>query len=167
VGYRGFLRWSGLGKFLRARNTVRRSMTTIRPRSESSTSVADFSASVPGYVHRRRLTAGVAGLAQVCRLQSTTSVGERVDTDNLCIDHRSLFRDPRLSLVTVRAAVRQGAYAEVEDTSNETDLSDHAVVYVAPMHLLGPARPWADSGTRVPRVEFTKTVSNLKVEVRP
>ncbi|MCP4962395.1 MAG: sugar transferase [Actinomycetia bacterium] len=107
-----FLRWSSIDELPQIWNIFRGDMSLVGPRPERPVFVDEFSASVPGYVHRHRLPVGLTGLAQVRGLRGDTPMDERVKMDNLYIDQWSFFRDLRLIGQTVWAILRQGAYAE-------------------------------------------------------
>jgi exopolysaccharide biosynthesis polyprenyl glycosylphosphotransferase len=103
-----------LGKFLRATsldelpqlwNVLRGDMSLVGPRPERTRYVEQFSESVPKYLDRHRVKAGITGWAQVNGLRGDTSIEERIRYDLFYIENWSLAFDIKILLRTLRAAV--------------------------------------------------------------
>jgi lipopolysaccharide/colanic/teichoic acid biosynthesis glycosyltransferase len=85
-------------------NVLRGDMSLVGPRPERPFFVDQFSSSIPRYVDRHRVPAGLTGWAQVHGLRgASTSIPERIQLDNYYIEHWSLWRD----LVILARTMRQ------------------------------------------------------------
>jgi exopolysaccharide biosynthesis polyprenyl glycosylphosphotransferase len=85
-------------------NVLRGDMSLVGPRPERPHFVDQFSSSIPRYVDRHRVPAGLTGWAQVHGLRGAgTSIPERIQLDNYYIEHWSLWRD----LVILARTIRQ------------------------------------------------------------
>jgi lipopolysaccharide/colanic/teichoic acid biosynthesis glycosyltransferase len=85
-------------------NVLRGDMSLVGPRPERPFFVEQFSSSIPRYVDRHRVPAGLTGWAQVHGLRgANTSIPERIQLDNYYIEHWSLWRD----LVILARTMRQ------------------------------------------------------------
>jgi exopolysaccharide biosynthesis polyprenyl glycosylphosphotransferase len=113
LGVAGDPRRTRLGKLLRATsldelpqlvNVLRGDMSLVGPRPERTTYVEQFSESVPRYLDRHRVKAGITGWAQVNGLRGDTSIEERIRYDLFYIEHWSLAFDVKILLRTLRAA---------------------------------------------------------------
>jgi lipopolysaccharide/colanic/teichoic acid biosynthesis glycosyltransferase len=92
-----WLRASSLDELPRFLNVVRGEMSVIGPRPERPDYAKRFALTVPGYIDRLRVNAGITGWAQANGLRGQTPIADRVAYDNYYIDHWSL----RLELRTV------------------------------------------------------------------
>ncbi|MBM9505783.1 sugar transferase [Actinacidiphila acididurans] len=89
-------------------NVLRGDMSLVGPRPERPHFVREFERTHPGYRDRRRMPAGITGLAQVNGLRGDTSIADRARFDNHYIDTWSLWQDVTLLLRTVAAVFRFG-----------------------------------------------------------
>ncbi|MBP1679021.1 MAG: putative glycosyltransferase [Bacteroidetes bacterium] len=103
-----------LGKILRATsldelpqllNVLAGDMSLVGPRPERTSYVEQFSESVPKYLDRHRVKAGITGWAQVNGLRGDTSIEERIRYDLFYIENWSLAFDLKILLRTLRAAI--------------------------------------------------------------
>ena len=99
-----FLRRTCLDELPQLFNVLRGDMSLVGPRPERPFFVDQFSSSIPRYVDRHRVPAGLTGWAQVHGLRgANTSIPERIQLDNYYIEHWSLWRD----LVILARTMRQ------------------------------------------------------------
>jgi exopolysaccharide biosynthesis polyprenyl glycosylphosphotransferase len=96
-----FLRASSLDELPQLWNILRGDMSLVGPRPERPHFVHSFSSSLPRYVARHRVPAGLTGWAQVHGLRGDTSIAERARFDNYYIENWSLALDLRILLMTV------------------------------------------------------------------
>ncbi len=80
-------------------------MSLVGPRPERGRYVQEFQRSVPKYMDRHRVKAGVTGWAQVNGLRGDTSIEERIKYDLYYIENWSLAFDIKILLRTIRAAL--------------------------------------------------------------
>jgi lipopolysaccharide/colanic/teichoic acid biosynthesis glycosyltransferase len=92
-----WLRASSLDELPQFLNVLRGEMSIIGPRPERPDYAKRFALTVPGYIDRLRVNAGITGWAQANGLRGQTPIADRVVYDNYYIDHWSL----RLELRTV------------------------------------------------------------------
>jgi exopolysaccharide biosynthesis polyprenyl glycosylphosphotransferase len=111
-GVEGEDRRTGFGKWLRRTNldelpqlvnVLRGEMSLVGPRPERPTYVELFTESVPRYLDRHRLKAGITGWAQVNGLRGPTSIADRVEYDNYYVQHASPALDLKILVLTVAA----------------------------------------------------------------
>jgi exopolysaccharide biosynthesis polyprenyl glycosylphosphotransferase len=96
-----FLRSSSLDELPQLINVICGRMSIVGPRPERPFFVAQFSSSVPGYLDRHRVPAGITGLAQVNGLRGDTSIARRARYDNAYIDSWSLWSDVKIIIRTI------------------------------------------------------------------
>ena len=76
-------------------------MSMVGPRPERSVFVDDFKKSVPHYILRLKMKAGITGWAQVNGWRGNTSLEKRVEHDLYYIKHWSLFFDIKILFKTL------------------------------------------------------------------
>jgi len=96
-----FLRRSSLDELPQLWNVLRGQMSLVGPRPEQPLYAAQFGRRHHGYLARLRVRAGVTGLAQIHDLRGDTSIEDRVQFDNLYIEHWSLWQDVKIIVRTV------------------------------------------------------------------
>jgi Undecaprenyl-phosphate glucose phosphotransferase len=109
-----------LGRLLRATsldelpqfiNVLRGEMSVVGPRPERPEFVAQFRKSVPKYMLRHMIKAGITGLAQVKGWRGNTSIEERIKCDLEYIENWSLLLDLKIMCVTLwRGFINRSAY---------------------------------------------------------
>jgi len=77
----------------------------VGPRPERPHFVDSFSSSLPRYIARHRVPAGLTGWAQVHGLRGDTSIADRARFDNYYIENWSLGLDLRIMLMTLMSVV--------------------------------------------------------------
>ncbi len=103
-----FLRASSLDELPQLWNILRGDMSVVGPRPERTYFVQQLNASVPRYVDKHRVPAGLTGWAQIHGLRGgDTSVEDRARFDNYYIENWSLWTDLKIILRTVLAVLRR------------------------------------------------------------
>jgi lipopolysaccharide/colanic/teichoic acid biosynthesis glycosyltransferase len=86
-------------------------MSLVGPRPERPVFVAQFRRSVPGYMLRHKVKAGMTGWAQVQGWRGNTSIEKRIEADLHYIQNWSLWLDIKILLLTlVKGFVNSNAY---------------------------------------------------------
>jgi Undecaprenyl-phosphate glucose phosphotransferase len=102
-------RRTGLGTFLRKTsfdelpqlfNVLLGDMSLVGPRPERPVFVADFKKSIPQYMLRLKMKAGLTGWAQVNGWRGNTSLDKRIEYDLYYIKNWSLLFDIKIILLT-------------------------------------------------------------------
>jgi Undecaprenyl-phosphate glucose phosphotransferase len=99
------LRATSLDELPQLLNVLRGDMSLVGPRPERTRYVEQFSESVPKYLDRHRVKAGITGWAQVNGFRGDTSIEERIRYDLFYIENWSLAFDLKILLRTLRAAI--------------------------------------------------------------
>jgi Undecaprenyl-phosphate glucose phosphotransferase len=108
-------RVTALGRFLRRYsldelpqfiNVLRGEMSVVGPRPEQPVWVERFSQSIPRYMRRHKLKAGITGWAQINGLRGDTSIEERTRYDLYYVDYWSLLFDIKIIIQTAVNVLR-------------------------------------------------------------
>lgn len=100
------IRKTSLDELPQLLNILRGDMSVVGPRPERPFFVAEFSKSMPRYLARHRVPAGLTGWSQVHGLRGDTSIEERARFDNYYVEHWSLWLDLKVVLRTVASVLR-------------------------------------------------------------
>jgi Undecaprenyl-phosphate glucose phosphotransferase len=105
------LRRTSLDELPQLWNVVQGEMSLVGPRPERPVFVEEFRKSIPRYMLRHRVKAGMTGWAQVQGWRGNTSLERRVEHDLYYIQHWSLSLDVKILCLTLRYGfVHRNAY---------------------------------------------------------
>jgi len=104
-----FLRRLSLDELPQFWNVLRGHMSLVGPRPERPMYVDRFRASIPRYMLRHHVKAGITGWAQVNGLRGDTPLDERIEYDLYYIRNWSLFFDLKIMALTVVRVFRDAA----------------------------------------------------------
>ena len=106
-----FLRRTSLDELPQFWNVLVGDMSVVGPRPERPVFVEQFRASVPGYMLKHTVPAGITGWAQVHGWRGDTSLEKRIEYDLYYIQHWSLKLDLKIVLLTLfKGFVNPNAY---------------------------------------------------------
>jgi len=106
-----FLRKTSLDELPQFLNVIRGDMSIVGPRPERPVLIDSFRRSIPRYMLRHKIKAGITGWAQVNGWRGDTSLKKRVQYDLYYIRNWSIGFDIRIMLLTlVRGFVDRNAY---------------------------------------------------------
>jgi Undecaprenyl-phosphate glucose phosphotransferase len=106
-----FLRRTSLDELPQLINVLKGDMSLVGPRPERPVFIRQFCESIPNYMARHCVKAGVTGWAQVHGWRGNTSLRKRVQYDLYYITHWSPFLDIRILWMTVfRGLLNRNAY---------------------------------------------------------
>jgi Undecaprenyl-phosphate glucose phosphotransferase len=106
-----FLRRSSLDELPQLYNVIRGEMSLVGPRPERPVFIRQFSQTIPNYMARHCVKAGLTGWAQVHGWRGNTSLRKRLQFDLYYITHWSPFLDIRILWMTVfRGLLNRNAY---------------------------------------------------------
>lgn len=88
-------------------NVLKGDMSLVGPRPERPHIATPLVADHPDYRERHRVPAGITGLAQIRGLVGTTSIADRVRSDNEYIEGWRFSRDLVILLKTIPAVIRK------------------------------------------------------------
>ena len=106
-----FLRKTSIDELPQLFNVLRGDMSLVGPRPERPVFVKDFKRSIPKYMLRLKMKAGLTGWAQVNGWRGNTSLDKRIEFDLYYIKNWSLLFDLKIILMTVwKGFVNPNAY---------------------------------------------------------
>jgi Undecaprenyl-phosphate glucose phosphotransferase len=89
-------------------NVLRGEMSLVGPRPERPPLIAEFRKTIPKYMLRQKVKAGMTGWAQIHGWRGNTSLATRIEYDLDYIEHWSLWRDLKILVLTVLGGFRNG-----------------------------------------------------------
>ncbi|MFQ5451251.1 MAG: undecaprenyl-phosphate glucose phosphotransferase, partial [Nitrospinaceae bacterium] len=95
-----FLRRTSLDELPQLFNVLRGDMSLVGPRPERPVFIDDFKDSIPHYMLRLKMKAGLTGWAQVNGWRGNTSLQKRIECDLYYINNWSLVFDLKIILMT-------------------------------------------------------------------
>lgn len=96
-----FMRRYSLDELPQFFNVLRGDMSIVGPRPERDIYVEDFKHTVPRYMQKHMVKAGITGWAQINGWRGDTSIQKRVEFDLYYIDNWSVWLDLKIILITV------------------------------------------------------------------
>ncbi|GJM44901.1 MAG: undecaprenyl-phosphate glucose phosphotransferase [Gemmatimonadota bacterium] len=103
----GFLRRLSLDELPQFVNVLKGDMSIVGPRPERPVFINTFRETIPRYMMRHKMKAGITGWAQVNGWRGNTSLKKRLQYDLYYVEHWSLWFDFRIMLETLRVFIRQ------------------------------------------------------------
>jgi lipopolysaccharide/colanic/teichoic acid biosynthesis glycosyltransferase len=104
-----FLRKLSLDELPQFWNVLLGHMSLVGPRPERPNYVREFRGSIPLYMLRHHVKAGITGWAQVNGLRGDTPLDQRIEYDLYYIRNWSVFFDLKILLLTVLRVFRDAA----------------------------------------------------------
>jgi Undecaprenyl-phosphate glucose phosphotransferase len=106
-----FLRRTSLDELPQLFNVLRGDMSLVGPRPERPVFIRQFTKTIPNYMARHRVKAGITGWAQVHGWRGNTSLRKRVQYDLYYITHWNPWLDIRIMWMTLfRGLFHRNAY---------------------------------------------------------
>jgi Undecaprenyl-phosphate glucose phosphotransferase len=106
LGY--LLRHSSLDELPQLINVIRGEMSLVGPRPERPPLIEEFRKTIPKYMLRHKVKAGMTGWAQVNGWRGDTSLERRIEHDLDYIENWSLWRDVKILALTLFGGFRNG-----------------------------------------------------------
>ncbi|MDI6754494.1 MAG: undecaprenyl-phosphate glucose phosphotransferase [Thermodesulfobacteriota bacterium] len=98
-----FLRKTSLDELPQLFNVLKGEMSLVGPRPERPVFIEKFRASIPKYMLRHKMKAGITGWAKANGWRGDTSLGKRIEHDLYYIENWSLALDFKIMLKTIPA----------------------------------------------------------------
>ena len=106
-----FLRSTSLDELPQLFNVIRGEMSLVGPRPERPVFISKFSKTIPNYMARHAVKAGITGWAQVNGWRGNTSLRKRIQFDLYYITHWTPLLDLRILWLTIwHGLVNRNAY---------------------------------------------------------
>ena len=106
-----FLRRTSLDELPQFWNVLRGEMSIVGPRPERPEFITRFRETLPQYMLRHKMKAGITGWAQINGWRGNTSLERRIEHDLYYIEHWSIWFDFKIMLLTVwRGFIHRHAY---------------------------------------------------------
>ncbi|MBP8154394.1 MAG: sugar transferase, partial [Nitrospira sp.] len=106
-----FLRRTSLDELPQFWNVLRGEMSIVGPRPERPEFIARFRETLPQYMLRHKMKAGITGWAQINGWRGNTSLERRIEHDLYYIEHWSIWFDFKIMLLTAwRGFIHRHAY---------------------------------------------------------
>jgi len=96
-----FLRKTSSDELPQLFNVIKGEMSLVGPRPERPVFVEKFRSSIPSYILRHKIKAGMTGWAQINGCRGNTSVEKRIEHDLYYIEHWSIALDLRILFMTL------------------------------------------------------------------
>lgn len=106
-----FLRQTSLDELPQFINVLKGDMSIVGPRPERKIFVEEFKDTVPRYMQKHYMKAGITGWAQVNGWRGNTSLEKRIEYDLFYIENWSLWFDLKIIFLTIiRGFINRNAY---------------------------------------------------------
>lgn len=105
------LRKTSLDELPQLINILKGDMSLVGPRPERTHFVTEFKNSIPNYMLRHKMKAGLTGWAQVNGLRGDTDLSERIEYDIYYIKNWSIWLDVKIIILTfIKGFINKNAY---------------------------------------------------------
>jgi exopolysaccharide biosynthesis polyprenyl glycosylphosphotransferase len=111
TGFGTFLRKTSIDEFPQLWNVFLGDMSLVGPRPERPELIEGFKDTIPGYMLRHKMPAGITGWAQVNGWRGNTSLEKRIEFDMYYIRNWTFFLDIKILLLTItNGFINKNAY---------------------------------------------------------